>query len=325
MMLKDIFRDFAKHKVLIIGDVMVDSYLIGKVDRISPEAPVPIVSVQKRENRLGGAANVALNIKALGAEPILCTVVGKDEKGKIYQELLKQNSMSDSGLLFAENRKTTSKTRIMSGTQHTLRVDDEITSPISANLEKKLIERVYAILEIENINAIIFEDYDKGVLTPQVISAITKHAKRKGIPVLVDPKKRNFLEYRGATLFKPNFKEFCEGAKLELSKSNFRKIIEHAKNFQLQYDIDYMFITLSEMGVVITSKTESHHIAAQIRHISDVSGAGDTVISTAALCLIAGLKPFDIARIANTAGGLVCEFSGVVPINKNRLLKEVAL
>jgi len=324
MMLKNIFQKFSDYKVLIIGDVMVDAYLMGHVDRISPEAPVPIVSVHKRENRLGGAANVALNIKALGADPILCTVVGNDEKGKIYQELLEENGMSSSGLLFSDDRKTTSKTRIMSGSQHTLRVDDEVTTPLSADLERKLIERASAIMEVENIDAVIFEDYDKGVLTETVISQITYLAKEKQVPVLVDPKKRNFHNYKGATLFKPNFKEFCEGEKIEVAKSDFRKIIEHAKNFQLKYDIDYMFITLSEMGVVITSKTENHHIAAQIRQISDVSGAGDTVISVASLCLIAGLKPFDIARIANTAGGLVCEFSGVVPIDVNNLLREVS-
>lgn len=324
MSLKDLFQNFNNKNILIIGDVMVDSYLWGKVDRISPEAPVPVISVTKRENRLGGAANVALNLKALGANPILCSIIGDDEKGHIFKEILHNTNLTDKGIVVSGKRKTTVKTRIISGTQHTLRVDDEETGFINESLEKILFECIQSIIKADKIDAVIFEDYDKGTITPSLIEKTTSITNTYHIPTLVDPKKRNFLEYKNVTLFKPNFKELIEGLKLEIEKTDFEEIFAAAKQMINSFNIKYMFITLSELGVFICDKDNYHHIPAVIRQIADVSGAGDTVISVATLCLASGMEMQEIARISNIAGGLVCEKSGVVPVDKELLLTEIS-
>lgn len=323
MTIEEIFSQFSKFKILIVGDIMVDSYLWGSVDRISPEAPVPIVNVRKRENRLGGAANVALNIQSLGGTPILCSVLGNDAKAEIFKELLAENKMSNRGLISSSNRVTTSKTRIISGSQHTLRVDEEITKPLNAEEELVLIEKVKEISESEKVDAIIFEDYDKGAITEKVITKLITYAREKAIPTFVDPKKRNFNYYKNVTLFKPNFKELIEGINTEIEKSDIEKIKIVAENFRRKQDIEILFVTLSEYGVVICSKENSIHITAQLREIADVSGAGDTVISVASMCLLTQIDISLVAEIANIAGGLVCEHSGVVPIDMNDLMVEV--
>ncbi len=304
---------------------MVDAYLFGAVHRISPEAPVPVVSVTGRDNRLGGAANVALNLSSLGVRPILCSIVGDDEKGRLFIDLMRESGLSTEGIICSTERKTTCKTRIIAGTQHTLRVDDEICTPIENKIENELVSRVADIVANTKIDAIIFEDYDKGVLTPQVISSIIEIAKQNNIPTLVDPKKRNFDHYSGVTLFKPNFKELTDGMKLEMEKNDFDAIAAACASFQDLHQIEYMLVTLSEMGVIISGKGGYHRMKAKIRQISDVSGAGDTVISVAAACLAAGMSPQEIANIANIAGGLVCEQSGVVPIDKELLLSEIKI
>lgn len=325
MEIDQIFSSFSNQNILAIGDVMVDAYLFGAVHRISPEAPVPVVSVTGRENRLGGAANVALNLRSLGVRPILCSVVGDDEKGRIFGELMQEAGLTAEGIIASPDRKTTCKTRIIAGTQHTLRVDDELCAPVSTELETALIARVAEIAGRTKIDAIIFEDYDKGSLTPRIIAEIIGIAKQKGIPTLVDPKKRNFDHYAGVTLFKPNFKELMEGLKLEMEKTDFDAIASACKTFQQTHSIRYMLVTLSEMGVLISAQDGYHRMKAKIRQISDVSGAGDTVISVAAACLAAGIAPQDIANIANIAGGLVCEQPGVVPIDKELLLSEIKI
>jgi len=321
---QSIFDSFADATILVIGDVMVDSYLWGKVERISPEAPVPIVSVEKREDRLGGAANVALNIKSLGATPILCSIIGDDEKGGLFLSLLKKQGMTTRGIIADENRKTTSKTRIISGNQHCLRIDDEITSDISAMQSQLLLSKAEEIIQTSNINAIIFEDYDKGVITKNIIAPTVKLAKEKGIVVCVDPKKKNFLEYKGVSLFKPNFKELCEGLKIEVAKNNFKAIFEAVHAYQKQMNIEHVMVTLSELGMMITDDDTYHHVPTHIREVADVSGAGDTVISVATLCKAAGLPSSEIARISNIAGGLVCEHAGVVSVDKAQLLHEIS-
>lgn len=320
---KKIFQDFSNKTILIVGDVMLDAYLWGKVNRISPEAPVPIVSVTKRESRLGGAANVALNIRALGAKAILGSVIGDDEKGKLFYQLLSKRELTSAGVISSKERKTTVKTRIISGTQHTLRVDEEITSFISEELQQELIKRTKLLIETQHIDALIFQDYDKGVLTPFVIKELTDFANAKAVPVLVDPKKRNFEQFHNATLFKPNFKELIEGLKMEIEKSDTKALHTAAKDFLKQYNITNIMITLSELGVFICDAQNHYHLPAKIRKISDVSGAGDTVISVAALCLASGLDMKNIATVANIAGGLVCEHAGVVPIDKELLLQEI--
>lgn len=323
MELDQIFKSFNSQTILTVGDVMIDAYLFGTVHRISPEAPVPIVSVTSRDSRLGGAANVALNLSSLGVRPILCSIVGDDEKGILFHNLMHQSGLSIEGIVSSPDRKTTCKTRIIAGTQHTLRVDDEMCTPVDSTLEAALIARIAEIVSNTKIDAIVFEDYDKGVLTAGIISGVVALAKKHNIPTLVDPKKRNFEHYKGVTLFKPNFKELTDGMKIEIEKNDFDAIASACATFQQQYDIEYMLVTLSEMGVIINDKDGYHRMKAKIRKIADVSGAGDTVISVAAACLAAGMAPQNIANIANIAGGLVCEQPGVVPIDKDLLLSEI--
>lgn len=320
--INELFDSFNTKKILIIGDVMIDSYVWGKVNRISPEAPVPILNSQKKENRLGGAANVALNIKALGAEPILASVIGNDNKGDIFLKLLKQENLSTLGIISSNERVTTTKTRIISGNQQLIRLDREIDTPLDAQMEDALIQLIIELVERQKIDAIIFEDYDKGTITEKVIDKTVKYANNKKIPTLVDPKKRNFLNYKGVTFFKPNFKELKEGTKLDIKKSDFDAIFMASRQLQQHLDAHYIVTTLSDLGVFVFDGNGYEVIPAEIRQIADVSGAGDTVISVSALCLSSGVDIANVARIANLAGGLVCEKVGVVPIDKAQLLDE---
>lgn len=319
---KEAFEGFSRLRVMIIGDVMVDSYLWGKVERISPEAPVPIVTCTNREDRLGGAANVALNIRSLGASALLCSVIGNDTAGKTFIRLLKQNKMETAGILYDSTRKTTQKTRIISSNQHLLRVDEEDTHYLQPHTETLLLEAIRALVSRIKIDAVIFQDYDKGVITPRIIEETSKLFQEAGIPVLVDPKKRNFALYRNATVFKPNFREFAEGVKADISRNDREKIAREASAFLQKTGHKYLLLTLSEQGVLITDGRESHHIPAHVRDIADVSGAGDTVISVAALCFASGLSPLVTAEIVNLAGGIVCEKVGVVPVDREQLLQE---
>ena len=320
--LKSIFDSFNKFNILIIGDVMIDSYMWGKVDRISPEAPVPVVMSSKQENRLGGAANVALNVQALGANPILCSVIGSDSKSKTFNSLLKKRNLSNEGIVENESRKTTVKTRIIADNQHVLRVDEEIDTELSPETEKEFINKILTILSTKQIHAVIFEDYDKGCITAEVIKNVVAFANKNNIPTLVDPKKRNFMEYKNVTLFKPNFKELVEGSKIDIKKGDLEGVFEASQKLHSELSAKYFLITLSELGVFISYNNSYKTIPAEIRDIADVSGAGDTLIGTAGLCLAAGLEPELIAGISNLAGGLVCEKVGVVPINKEQLLQE---
>jgi len=317
-----IFEQFNDFNILIVGDVMIDTYFWGKVERISPEAPVPIISRTHVEHRLGGAANVARNIKALGANPILCSVIGNDDNADILMDIMMSDDLNIDGLLKHKSRITTVKTRVMSDNHHLLRIDEEIRTNITEEIEITFFEMIKKLVSESKIDAIIFQDYDKGVITPSLINSLVALAKFNEIPTLVDPKKRNFRNYKGVTLFKPNFKELVEGLKLEISKKDIEGINEASKILQKEQDIQIVMTTLSEMGVYISDNGSYHQIPAQVRDIADVSGAGDTVISTASLCLAAGLKPKEIAWISNIAGGLVCEKVGVVPMEKQHLLDE---
>lgn len=312
---------------MVVGDVMIDAYLWGKVDRISPEAPVPIVSVNRRENRLGGAANVALNIQALGATPILCSVLGNDIKSLDFMELLKEQNMPTDGIITSNDRITTVKSRIIGNNAQMLRIDQEITAPLSITDEELLTERIAKILNDREINAIIFQDYDKGNITPKVIEQVSAMAKARNIPTAVDPKKRNFLNFKNVTLFKPNFKELKEGLNIDIKEVTEEKLTEAATMLHESQNIDIVFITLSEKGAFIADfregKARTMLIPAHLRKISDVSGAGDTVISVATCCLSMGLPVECLVNFSNLAGGIVCESVGVVPIDRNRLFSEI--
>ncbi|GAB3193685.1 rfaE bifunctional protein kinase chain/domain [Pontibacter aydingkolensis] len=318
--IEELFEAFDKLTVLIVGDVMIDSYLWGKSTRISPEAPVPIVNVVKREKRLGGAANVALNIQALGATPLLCSVIGDDQDGMDYMRLMEEKGLSTEGIVQSPERVTTIKHRIIAGAQQLLRVDSEIELNLVEHEERHLEERFIQLLQKADV--VIFEDYDKGVFSKENIQRFIELANEQSIPSVVDPKKKNFLSYKGCTLFKPNLKELREGLKVDFADENLHAFEEAVVSLQKSLQTEQVLVTLSERGVFIADGDEKTYIEAHRRSISDVSGAGDTVISIAALCMALGTSPQFLAGLSNLGGGLVCEQVGVVPVNKDRLLEE---
>jgi D-glycero-beta-D-manno-heptose-7-phosphate kinase len=309
--------------ILIIGDIMLDSYIFGKVDRISPEAPVPVVSVSERDNRPGGAANVAINIKSMGATPFLCSVTGEDDKADIFKNLMKVHNMPQEGIISDSSRPTTTKFRVIGNNVQLLRVDEESTQPISSETTKKLCAKILQIINNNEIHCIIFQDYDKGVISKELIEFTTALATEKNIPVCVDPKRRNFYNYKNISLFKPNLKEFKEGRKEDLQSFELQNIGTAMQKFAQEQNIEHIMVTLSEKGVLMSGQTgNSIHIPAHVRQISDVSGAGDTVISIASLCMATGLTAEKTASLSNLGGGLVCQYVGVVPVDKDEFFKE---
>lgn len=301
---------------------MTDSYLFGKVDRISPEAPVPVVHIVSRDNRPGGAANVAININEMGAIAILCSVTGNDEGGQQFLDQLKAKNLGSKGIIQSPNRVTTVKTRVIGNNHQLLRVDEEQISPLDGKTATQFIDSCISLMDSEQPDVIIFEDYDKGVLTPLVIEQLIAAAAARSIPVTVDPKKVNFSNYKNVKLFKPNLLELKSGTNNTIDKISKEALDAIVKPFLKKQHIEMMMVTLSEAGVYIASEKESFHIPAHVRNVSDVSGAGDTVISIASLCIAAGLSMQTVAALSNLAGGLVCEMIGVVPVNKETLLAE---
>lgn len=325
MTTNELFCAFSGKKVLVLGDVMIDAYLQGKVNRISPEAPVPIVDIAERYYRLGGAANVALNLQSLSATPILCSVIGNDEKGELFSRLMAEKQMDTTALVRSENRKTTIKYRVIGNRLQMLRIDEEDRHLLDEKETDDYLSTIKKIVDNQEIDAIVFEDYDKGVLTPGVIRLVVGWARERGIIVTVDPKKRNFNHYQGVTLFKPNLKELREGMEVSLTDDSAEEIHQVMKSFAEDNAIDLVFTTLSERGVAIYDRRADRFYTqpAYLRKISDVSGAGDTVISVATLCLTAGLDTLRTAQIANLSGGIVCEHSGVVPIPPEQMKQEI--
>ncbi len=319
--MKNSIEKFAGIKVLVIGDVMIDAYLMGHVERISPEAPVPVVAVNHKDYRLGGAGNVALNLVALGAIPILCSVIGDDPEADDLIKLLEKAGVQSSGIIKSKERVTTVKTRVIAQNHQMLRIDTEITKPLSEADSNLLIDRITTDL-LPGSDVILFEDYDKGVITERLVEKIVNQAKHLGKKVAVDPKKRNFLSYKGVDLFKPNLKELREGFKCEADPSDPAEFEAAISDLMKEMNLKNVMVTLSERGVMISDGTHFDYIPAHIRKIADVSGAGDTVISVAALCLALGLPNKEIAALSNLAGGLVCEEVGAVPINKLQLIEE---
>ncbi|MBS1683000.1 MAG: D-glycero-beta-D-manno-heptose-7-phosphate kinase [Bacteroidetes bacterium] len=320
MTIEEIFDSFTKVRVLIVGDVMLDSYIWGAVERISPEAPVPVVQVKQKDFRLGGAANVALNIKSMGAEPVLCALIGNDDDGKKIVQRLDEQSMDKSGIVISHSRPTTVKTRVIASHQHVVRVDEESDRVADADEENLLLERIEKLLP--ECQVVIFEDYDKGVITEKIISKTVAWAKQQNIPTVVDPKKRNFLAYQGVSLFKPNLKELREGLKTDVNASNHKQVEDAALLLKDKLQAKGVMVTLSEHGVFIDYQNQKVKLPAHEREIADVSGAGDTVVSVAALCMALRQDARMVAGLSNLAGGLVCQHVGVVPIDKKELLAE---
>ena len=314
------FDSFSKLKILVIGDVMIDAYIWGSVSRISPEAPVPVVNVKNKEKRLGGAANVALNLQSLGVQPILCAVIGNDESSSDFTALLEKRGISDAGVVNSTDRITTVKERVLAGSQHLLRIDSETLKPLTPSEESELIQKISQL--VPDCDAIIFEDYDKGGITASLIEEVVNLAKKHNKPTIVDPKKNNFFDYKGVSLFKPNLKELQEGMNVSFSKDDLESLEEQMAKLKERLSADFVMTTLSEKGVFIKGNDSAHHILAHKRSISDVSGAGDTVVSIAAICMAQGMDPAFTASLSNLGGGIVCEQLGVVPIDKERLLQE---
>lgn len=314
-----LFSEFNKKRVLIIGDSMIDAYMWGEINRMSPEAPVPVVEVNKHENRLGGAANVALNLKALGATPLLCSVIGNDDRGILFKELMHESNLLSNGLLIENRRKTTTKTRVISDDKHHLRIDEEDTHPIK--VENQFLNLVKTLLT--DIDVIILQDYNKGVLTSKVIKEIISLAITNDIPTIVDPKLQNFLTYKNCTIFKPNLIEIKNGLNIDFNADNVNEIEQATTKLREELSADGILLTLSERGICINSKEKFTNTPAFKRKIIDVSGAGDTVISVASLCLASKVDYTTMLIISNLAAGIVCEEVGVIPINKEQLLTEV--
>jgi len=322
MSFETLFTDFTKVKVAVIGDVMLDSYLFGNVERISPEAPVPIVAIKQKEYRIGGAGNVALNIVALGAETYIFSVTGKDEDGEILQKLYKEHGINTNYLIQSEGRITTNKTRIMSHNQQMMRLDKEITHDISVEEIQLLINQFQQCIQNNKPDIVVFEDYNKGVLTPSLIESIIDLCKQHGIHTAVDPKKKNFFAYKSVDIFKPNLKEVKEGLNISIDAIHQTHLLTVHALLQEKLQHKASFITLSEKGVFYAIEQSSALIATHIRNIADVSGAGDTVIAVASLVYAATKDMHLAAEMANIAGGLVCEEVGTAAINKEKFLLE---
>ncbi|MBA4303048.1 MAG: D-glycero-beta-D-manno-heptose-7-phosphate kinase [Sphingobacteriaceae bacterium] len=315
------FFDQLPHlKLVVIGDVMVDAYAWGYSDRMSPEAPVPVVQIKRTENRAGGAANVALNLAAMGVQVTLVSLVGNDAAGRELEQLLHSEGVSTHGLVGTAERPTTIKTRIMSGNRQLLRIDDESTSDASEQESKALLSAFTSALS--GAHAVIFQDYDKGVLHAANIDVLMALCKQRGIPTAIDPKKKNFFSYEGSSLFKPNLKELGDAFGWSLHKDDMIGIEKAVKQLESRLQPEAVLLTLSEAGVLYSSFNEKGHLPAHVRSIADVSGAGDTVIAVAGCALAARLPLNTLASLANLAGGLVCEHLGVVPIKSDKLLAE---
>jgi rfaE bifunctional protein kinase chain/domain len=318
---KQLFKSFASVKIGVIGDVMLDTYWWGQVERISPEAPVPVVKVDRREQRIGGAANVALNLSSLGAQVSLFSVLGGDEDGMILSGLLQHQGINTSYLIKTDTRITTNKMRVISRNQQMLRLDWEADHPLLENEERQLVSQVEKFILEESPQAMIFEDYNKGVLTENVIGAVIGLCKKYAVITAVDPKRKYFFQYKDVDIFKPNLKEAREALNLlpEEVNEEFLRVIHQKLKERLGHRIS--FITLSEKGVFYEDGQDSDIVPSHIRNVADVSGAGDTVIAVATLIYAITKDVKLMAEVANLAGGLVCETVGTVAIDKPRLLK----
>ncbi len=307
-------------KIAIIGDVMLDKYVYGAISRISPEAPVPVVDIQKTEYKLGGAANVANNIKALDAEPILIGVIGDDYDSGHYIDVMKSLKLSTVGIFKDKKRPTTAKTRVIAHSQHVLRVDNEIKENISADAKKKILSFVKA--NLKDFEAVILQDYNKGVLTKEIIREVISMCKKAKKPVYVDPKFTNFHEYKDVTVFKPNRKEVSDilGRKIDGEES----VKEAGRELIDKLSCEYLVLTRGEKGMMLFDKEKNKtvilNIPTQARRAADVSGAGDTVISTIAVMLAGGANIIEAVMLANQAAGIVCEEVGIIPIYKQALI-----
>ena len=302
-------------KICIIGDVMLDRYMLGDVTRISPEAPVQVFDIKKTEPKLGGAANVCYNIKTLDAEPFLIGLVGKDTEGEILKNVMKNQGQNIEGIIETEDRPTTCKTRVIASSHHLLRIDSESKKEIGKDIENKIMDMLNS--RSKDFGIIILQDYNKGLLTKSLIKKVIDFSAKKKIKILVDPKFENFFEYKNAFVFKPNKKELEDAiGKKAKTDDELKKVCRELIN---KNKCSNLVLTLGENGVKVYSKSSDgeikiHSIKTKARKVSDVSGAGDTVISTIAVMLAGGANIIEAVEIANIAAGIVVEEVGIVPI-----------
>ncbi len=320
--LRSIFRKSKGRKIAIIGDVMLDKYVYGTISRISPEAPVPVVDIERTEFKLGGAANVANNVKALDAVPVLIGVIGNDYDSKHYLDVMKMLGLSTAGIIKDNSRPTTAKTRVIAHSQHVLRVDSEIKDDIAVNTHRKILE--FFTKNIKSFAAVILQDYNKGVLTKEMISQIISICKKNKKPVYVDPKFHNFFEFRDVTVFKPNRKETADILAMKIDGEESVK--EAGRILIDRLNCEYLVLTRGEKGMMLFDKEKNKtvilNIPTKARKVADVSGAGDTVISTIAVMLAGGASIIESVMLANQAAGIVCEEVGIIPVNKNDLISS---
>lgn len=322
---KGLFEKISSLKVGIIGDVMLDTYMWGSVERISPEAPVPVVSLKSKEYRIGGAGNVALNIQSLNAQAFVITVTGDDEDAVCLNNLFSSNHINTDYSFKSRERITTNKTRVISRNQQMMRLDAEITKDLNKAEEEKILSQFERFVVKEKPDVVILQDYNKGVLTEAVIRSVISICREKNILTAVDPKRKNFFEYRHVDLFKPNLKEAKEALNIissTVDESLLQNIHAELHNLLQQH---ISFVTLSEKGVFYQKDNQSALIPSHLRNIADVSGAGDTVIATAALVYAATKDVHLMAEVSNIAGGLVCEEVGTAAIQREKLLHECEL
>jgi rfaE bifunctional protein kinase chain/domain len=319
--LNNLKRKFIGKRVAVIGDLMLDSYFWGTVCRISPEAPVPVVEIENEFNRFGGAMNVAYNILTLGGIPIPIGVIGNDNEGKVFRSLMHETGISPRGIVVDKNRPTTAKTRVIANKQHVVRIDREKTTCISTQTEKKILELLKK--EIKKLDAIILEDYNKGVMTSSLIKKVIELASKENIIVTVDPKFNNFFLYQGTTVFKPNRKEIEDAFGIRMTSPE--DITNAGYKILEKLNCKYALLTLGEEGIALFEKDKpERRLPTKAQKVSDVSGAGDTVISTLTMALTAGADIYDAAFLANYAGGLVCQEVGIVPIELTKLFNAVS-
>ncbi|HEX2684092.1 MAG TPA: PfkB family carbohydrate kinase [Ferruginibacter sp.] len=317
-----LFHELAGLKVGVVGDVMLDTYWWGNVDRISPEAPVPVVAVSKKEQRIGGAGNVALNIASIGSSVSMISVLGKDDDGEQLAGLLQSKQINIKYLVHSEHRITTNKIRIISRNQHMMRLDAEMADDMNKEDEERFLCAFENYIAAESPAIIILEDYNKGVLTEHVIKKVIALCRKHNILTAVDPKRKNFFAFEGVDIFKPNLKEVKDG--LNIIRDEINSHVMQDMHILLQEKLHHKvsLITLSEKGVFYQQENNAAIIPTHIRSIADVSGAGDTVIAIAALVFAATGNARLMAEMANIAGGLVCEEVGTVAIDKTRLFEE---
>jgi rfaE bifunctional protein kinase chain/domain len=318
--LDELKKGFEGKRIAVIGDMMLDGYYWGDVKRISPEAPVPVLEVEEEFFRFGGAANVALNIQMLGGTPIPVGVIGYDSYGTIFSSLMKENKIEDDYILVDDERPTTTKTRVIASNQHVVRIDKESKSNISPKVEEKLVVQLANL--IDSLDGIILQDYNKGVLTPSLINKIISIANNKNILVTVDPKFDNFFDYKNVTVFKPNKKE--TEAVLGIKINSDEDISSAGERLLLELNSQYVLLTLGENGIAVFEKDGTEkRMPTKARKVADVSGAGDTVISTLTIALTAGANIYEASFLANYAAGVVCGEVGIVPIEKEKLFETV--